>query len=226
MSSYCALFANKLALFLFQSSENVGAFCISEGFDVAKLTDKDWLEIKTKYQAGHKLRDIAIQFGINFTTVSKRAKKDGWTHGDIQQEIAIKANAVSELISVEQKIQQKIQQNQTDIVNREVFELAELKNKAKDVQQSMLELIKLASDQAKQIMIDNPNGLHITSQGESIGFGRNTQFVKDLIPAMNVANAILGIGKEQPSTAIQVNNNTNTDNEHQSLIINIQPIEA
>ena len=89
--------------------------------------------------------------------------------------------------------------------------MAELKNKAKGVQQSVLDLIKLASDQAKQIMVDNPSGLHVKSQGESTAFGRNTEFVKDLIPAMNAANAILGIGKESKDTNIQINNSTHAE---------------
>lgn len=181
-------------------------FCILWVIDMARLTDKDWLEIKTKYQAGHKLRDIAKEYNYDAGNITKRAKKDGWVHGEIQQEILSKANAVSDLITSETKIQQKIQQNQTEIVNREVFALAELKNVAKDVQQSMLNLIKLASEQAKNIIENNPSGLHVKSQGDSTSYGRNTEFVKDLIPAMNAANAILGIGKESKDTNIQINN--------------------
>lgn len=51
---------------------------------MAKLSDKQWLEIQTKYQAGHKLRDIANEYSYDAGNITKRAKKCGWIHGELQ----------------------------------------------------------------------------------------------------------------------------------------------
>ena len=186
---------------------------------MAKLSDKDWLEIKTKYSLNTPLRKIADEYNTSASTISRKANSENWQiDTELKQSISTVATDLSDL----QQKMKHLQQPQSDIVVNEIINQAGLKKKANAVQESMLELIKLASNQAKQILQDNPSGLHIKSQGENgNSFGRNTEFVKDLIPAMNAANAILGIGKEQPTTAIQINNENKIEDK---VIINIEGI--
>jgi len=44
--------------------------------------------LKTKYEAGEKIRDIAKDMGIHQSTITKNAKKNGWEHGSNREEIA------------------------------------------------------------------------------------------------------------------------------------------
>ena len=44
--------------------------------------------LKTKYEAGEKIRDIAKDMGIHQSTITKNAKKNGWEHGSNKEEIA------------------------------------------------------------------------------------------------------------------------------------------
>ena len=186
---------------------------------MAKLTDNDWLEIQARYELGHTLRKIADEYGTSASTISRRATSENWQiSNSLQQAVQVVASDLGEL----QQKTQHMQQSQLDVVFDEVVRLSGIKQRASEVQESMLDLIKLASAQAKKLLQDNPSGLHVKSQGENGStFGRNTEFVKDLIPAMTAANAILGIGKEQPTTAIQINNENKIEDK---VVINIEGV--
>ena len=139
---------------------------------MAKLIDKDWLEIKTRYELGHTLRKIADDYGINASTISRKANAENWEiQIPLQQSVLAVSNDLGEL----QQKTQHMQQEQINVVFNEVVKLSGLKQRASEVQEYMLDLIKLASTQAKQILQDNPSGLHVKSQGENGStFGRNT----------------------------------------------------
>jgi len=185
---------------------------------MARLTDKQWSEIEVRYKAGHKLRDIANEYGYNAGNITKRAKKLGWTHGKLQQELESKANHISGIIEIDNKLQQELQQNQIKVFNELAMDLSGLKYKALDVQHGMLDLINLTVQQARQVIQDNPDGLHIKTRGDnSTSYGRNTEFIKDLTAVMPVANAILGVGK--PDTAVQINNNIDSNEQSNSKIV-------
>lgn len=171
---------------------------------MAKLTDKQWLEIKTKYSLNIPLRKIADDYNTSASTISRKANAENW---EIDTALKHSMSTVAVGLGDLQQKMQHMQQPQTDVIVNEIINQAGLKKRANIVQESMLDLIKLASDQAKQILQDNPNGLHVKSSGVAgESYGRNTEFVKDLIPAMTAANAILGIGKESKDTNIQINN--------------------
>lgn len=181
-----------------------------------------WDKARALYELGNSLSIISDKTGIDRSSISKRAKKDGWIQGEIQQLKNEKINAISDLATVENKIQQQIQPHQISEFNKAVDDGLRLKLLATNVQESMLELVELSTKQVKQVLKDNPSGLHIKSQGENgTSFGRNTELVKDLIPAMNAANAILGIGKEAPQTAIQINNENKIEDR---VVVNIEGI--
>ena len=176
-----------------------------------KLTDKQWLDVKALYECGHGVTELSKRFNTPKSTLQSRVKKEQWVQGEIAQEIIENAKALNVIHDNSHKIAQNRTETEIRAINNEILDLAGLKKRATNVQESMLELVELSTKQVKQVLKDNPSGLHIKSQGENgTSFGRNTELVKDLIPAMNAANAILGIGKESPQVAVQVNNNIET----------------
>ena len=187
-----------------------------------KLTNKQWLEVKALYECGHGVTELAKRFNTPKSTLQSRVKKEDWQQGEIAQEIIENAKALNVIHDTSHKIAQNRTDTEIRTINDEILNLANVRNLAKQAQEDMFEVLSLATKQVKQILQDNPSGLHIKSQGENgNSFGRNTEFVKDLIPAMNAANAILGIGKEQPTTAIQINNENKIEDK---VIINIEGI--
>ena len=50
---------------------------------MAKLTDKHWEQIEVRYKAGDKLRDIATDYNYDSGNIAKKAKKEGWLHGEL-----------------------------------------------------------------------------------------------------------------------------------------------
>lgn len=173
-----------------------------------KLTDKQWLEVKALYECGHGVTEIAKRFNTPKSTLQSRVKKENWQQGEIAQEIIENANALNIIHETSHKIAQNRTDTEIRTINDEILNLANVRNLAKQAQEDMFEVLSLATKQVKQILQDNPSGLHVKSQGDTTSFGRNTEFVKDLIPAMNAANAILGIGKE-PQTQVNIQNNAN-----------------
>lgn len=183
-----------------------------------KLTDKQWLEVKALYECGHGVTELSKRFNTPKSTLQSRVKKENWQQGEIAQEVIENANALNIIHNTSHKIAQNRTNTEIRTINDEILNLVNVRNLAKQSQEDMFEVLSLATKQIKQLMKDNPCGLHIKSQGENGNtFGRNTEFVKDLIPAMNAANAILGIGKEQPTTNVQINN----DNDNDKILINI-----
>lgn len=44
------------------------------------LSDEKWLQIRTEYELGHRLRDVSIKFDVSDKTIYARAKKEGWSN--------------------------------------------------------------------------------------------------------------------------------------------------
>ena len=165
---------------------------------MAKYTEKQFAIARTSYEAGDSLRDASRKSEIPETTLRRYAKTEGWECGKWRTQIETKANSIKNIIDVDEKMAQGMAQIQKQLSDDRILDLSGLKYKAQKVQDSMLDLINLATKQVTQVIENNPEGLHIKSQGETTGYGRNTEFVKDLIPAMNAANNILGTSKAQP----------------------------
>ena len=193
---------------------------------MARLNDADWLKIKVKFESTNSedisLEAIANEFGCSKGAISQKAKKDGWTRSRTKQTKQDNVNALNNLIEVTKQTKQELNEVEQELFTNEILAASKLKFEASTAQSRLLKLIDKAAQQVDNILDNNPSGLHIKSQGENgNSFGRNTEFVKDLIPAMNAANAILGIGKEQPTTAIQINNENKIEDK---VIINIEGI--
>ena len=52
---------------------------------------------------------------------------------------------------------------------------------------------------------------------DSISFGRTTEFIKDLLPSMQIINTILGLDK----SAVNVNTQMNNENKQDNVTLNI-----
>lgn len=52
------------------------------------LDTKLFAKLKTKYEAGEKVRTISDDLGIHTSTITKNARKHGWEHGVHKAEIA------------------------------------------------------------------------------------------------------------------------------------------
>jgi hypothetical protein len=180
-----------------------------------------WEKARALYELGNSLSIISNQTGIDRSSISKRSKKDSWIQGEIQQLKNEKINAISGLVEIENKIQQQIQPHQIVEFNKAVDEGLRLKSLAMTAQEGMLELVQISTNQVKQLLNNLPDGLYVAGNGDKgVRYGRTTEFVKDLIPAMNAANAILGINnKNEITTNVQINNDA------QQISIN-DPIEA
>lgn len=176
---------------------------------MAKYTDKQITIARTAYEAGDSLLSSSKQANIPEATLRRYAKNESWEQGKWRTEIEENANSLKNIVKNDEAMANEMTNLQKQMTLERIIDLSGLKYQAQSVQESMLELVELSTKQVKQIILDNPSGLHIKSQGENgNSFGRNTEFVKDLIPAMNAANAILGIGKE-PVNQVNIQNNAN-----------------
>lgn len=179
---------------------------------MAKYTEKQITTARTAYEAGDSLLSASKQANIPEATLRRYAKSGSWGQGKWRTEIEENANSLKNIVKNDEAMANEMTNLQKQMTLERIIDLSGLKYQAQSVQESMLELVELSTKQVKQLLQDNPSGLHIKSQGESGStFGRNTEFVKDLIPAMNAANAILGVSKEIPAAQVNIQNN-NTAN--------------
>ncbi len=105
---------------------------------MTKLTSRQWLEIKTKYQMGKPIRAIAREYNYDSGNLTRKAKKERWTHGEIQQIVSTQANIINVLIENTAVIQQKITLEQHQIIFNEVLLLAGIRELAYNTQFEML----------------------------------------------------------------------------------------
>lgn len=170
---------------------------------MSKLTPTQWGEIEAKYKLGHPVREMAAQYEYDASNIVKKAKKLGWSHGQITTITTNTANSINELTSAITTLPQ----SGKAVVKQELINLAGLQSKAKDVQNDLMELIQLTTKKTKAIIENSVDGLYI--KGESSNgtqYGRVSEFVKDLTSAMPATNMILGLDKgTEVTTNIQTN---------------------
>uniref|UniRef100_UPI00257A29D6 helix-turn-helix domain-containing protein n=1 Tax=Oceanithermus sp. TaxID=2268145 RepID=UPI00257A29D6 len=58
-----------------------------------RLTLEQWEEIRARYEGGASARELAREFGVSGQAISKRARKEGWSKGDITKAIVNRAKA-------------------------------------------------------------------------------------------------------------------------------------
>lgn len=73
---------------------------------MARLTGEQWEQAKAEYEVrGVSFGDISKRFGVNVSSVSRRAKAEGWTQGKMQGLAERKVNVLKELAQVETQTQ-------------------------------------------------------------------------------------------------------------------------
>jgi hypothetical protein len=81
-------------------------------------TPEQWAKAKALFETGKSLNDISTETGIDRSTVSKRAKNEGWEKGKFQQLIADGARVaevISTLDSTAQEVVTKAIDEQTKV---------------------------------------------------------------------------------------------------------------
>lgn len=59
-----------------------------------RLTIEQWEEIRARYEGGASARELAREFGVHHSAVSKRARREGWHDGtDVSKAVVAKAKA-------------------------------------------------------------------------------------------------------------------------------------
>jgi len=184
-----------------------------------KITEKQWVEIKQLYEMGVKCRDIAQKFNYTAGNIVRKAKQLGWINGATMQVVQAKADAIKEIIAIDNKLKQSGKtEKEMEIINKKVMDLADLKYQNHVVQCDTIELMKKIVKQSSNIINDNPSGMHIKSQTDSgITYARNSEIVKDLTPILNGINSQLN----PATTAVQINNDAKAD----KVSINIIGVE-
>lgn len=73
---------------------------------MARLTVEQWEQARADYEVrGVSLGDVAKRFGVATSSVSRRAKAEGWIQGKMQELAERKVAAVKELAAVETQTQ-------------------------------------------------------------------------------------------------------------------------
>ena len=74
---------------------------------MARLSDDQCQASKAEYEVrGISLGDVAKKFGVNVSSVSRRAKSEGWIQGQMQELANRKVAAVKEMAAVEMQTQE------------------------------------------------------------------------------------------------------------------------
>lgn len=70
-----------------------------------KLNSEDWIKIRTRYESGEVIRQIARDYDIALGTIQHRAKKEGWTKKLVSKLIEIRENFkdISKLTNIDQR---------------------------------------------------------------------------------------------------------------------------
>lgn len=170
------------------------------------LKENHWVSIKTRYESGEPIRQIAKDIGISHTTIMNHAKKHGWTLEIAKQLTVIKSDI--------QKMKQVATSEQLDIIGnaikQEVDTVFELAKHISNLQKGAINLHGM-------ILRDTINK---TKTGEISGSEASRIAQSQGLSVKDIAN-MSGISKERPQSAVQINNESKSD----KVSINIIGVE-
>lgn len=150
-----------------------------------RLTQDQWVEIKTKYQMGDSNNSIALKYDIPESTIRAKAKRENWTR-ELRTQI-------SDVKSKIKDIANSCEPSQFPIIEQEITEAMQIMKSITNLQKGALNLHGTIIKKA----------MHQTSTGEitpreASQILANVGLKVDQIHKMN--------SPEQPQTAIQINN--------------------
>jgi hypothetical protein len=185
---------------------------------MSKYTEKQITIAQVSFEAGDSLREASRKSNIPETTLRRYAKKLFWVNGKWRTYMDIKASAVKAVLATEIGMAQNMGQMQKQLCDEQILNLAGLRLKAEKVLYAFLDLMHEIVNKAHKTVSQSKNGLYIKSKGyNSISYGRLTEFIKDLVPSMQLCNTILGLDE----CAVNVSTRISGANKQAQVILNI-----
>jgi hypothetical protein len=202
---------------------------------IKKPRRNDWHLIKIDYVKGVPVREIATKYGLHHPDILRKAKKEGWGehksyHKDYDELATIANTALQQICETNpraKELQNKIHavtpSNMQEDVDKDIAMLALHKAQILTIQQKFAKVMDKSLAQVAKILDYHVDGLYASSTKPdgSVNYERTTTFLKDLAPYFAENNKVLGLSRENPATAVQINNNLN-----KADLSNLSPIEA
>lgn len=187
-----------------------------------KLTDKEWLRIKSEYEIGKGTRELSRDYSTAESTIRSRAKKDGWIRALIAQEFNAQVSVLSALAITSDEIKNKVAPAQLAEIEDLIIQKAVSKSLAFSALQEAVAVMREATKVGQAFVLAHPDGLYVKSETASgTSYGRTTEVISDLSAITTAANQIINGDK----AIVDVTNNTQNNNQ-EPIIFNIQPVRV
>lgn len=189
---------------------------------MARITDKEWLRIKSEYEIGKGTRELSRDYNIPESTIRSRAGRDGWIRAFIAHEFAAQVNSINELTATTKELARKVNDPaQYSVLEEIVAKRAKIKAYALSVQLEVMSIMNEAAKVGLNFIKANPEGTYVKSETASgTAYGLTTEVLNHLDKVTNAANQIINGDK----ALIDVTNNTQNNNDRP--IFNIQPVRV
>lgn len=173
------------------------------------LTNRDWAKIKTRYQLGERVNDIAADFNYKASNICRKARQEGWTHNELQDVTVARVDKVTEIIDTMVETDKEIKNIsnplQKEYIAEEILRRVGLSMLNDKVHKEALELANNVTKQAQKLVKNNPSGLYVKSEGvNGKTYGKNTEVIKDLSPIFAGINQRLN---PNPTSSVNIQNN-------------------
>lgn len=127
---------------------------------MARLTDKQWEKARAEYEIrGISLGDIARQFNVNTSSVSRKAKAENWVQGKMQDIVDKKVACVKELMEIETETQE------LPLSFRHTIETVAKERLRADVSLAQFDVALLAKGMELIRLITSPEEFEILARG-------------------------------------------------------------
>lgn len=161
-----------------------------------RLSASDWSAIKIQYELGHPIRAIAREFNITHGAIQSKIKKENW-----EQSLAIKVTDVKEKIK---EISQVATSEQMVAIEQEISDTLQIMKSITNLQKGALNIHNIAIK----------NTLRKIQSGE---LSENEALRNVSMSGLSVDKIFAQVAPQQPSTAIQINN----ESDERNVVINL-----
>jgi hypothetical protein len=155
-----------------------------------------WLEIKTRWQNGAKVSDLAKIFGVDKGTISAKSKAENWQK--IQQQIEKIKKENNNLANSNAVIQQNITNIQQYITPDQIPLIISIINEQKNLQFNLMGLLKNGVTGISKMMSD----------AEEFEADKRSIIYRNLGVTIESIAKASGLSTPENQTNVQINNNT------------------